>query len=80
VPYGDGTAIAGIVAKDTVTIGGFTVPNQVFITAETETGEFDVAGLMGLAFPSLASSNGTPWWLNALDQFESPEFSFYFAE
>jgi hypothetical protein len=43
-------------------------------------GEFDVAGLMGLAFPSLASSNGTPWWLNALDQFESPEFSFYFAE
>jgi cathepsin D len=80
VPYGDGTEIAGIVAKDTVSIGGFTVQNQVFITAETEEGQFDVAGLMGLAFPSLASSNGTPWWLNALDQFSSPEFSFYLAE
>jgi len=80
VPYGDGTEIAGIVAKDTVSIGGFTVQNQIFITAETEEGQFDVAGLMGLAFPSLASSNGTPWWLNALDQFSSPEFSFYLAE
>lgn len=80
VPYGDGTEISGAVAKDTVSIAGYTVQNQVFITAEEETGEFDVAGLMGLAFPSLASSNSTPWWLNAIDQFAAPEFSFYLAD
>jgi len=80
VTYGDGTAISGIVASDVVSMGDFSSPQQKFITAESETGIFDVAGLMGLAWTSLASSGGTPWWLNVLSQFESPEISFYLSE
>jgi Eukaryotic aspartyl protease len=80
VTYGDGTAIAGIVASDVVSMGDFASPQQKFITAESETGIFDVAGLMGLAWTNIASSGGTPWWLNVLSQFEAPEFSFYLAE
>jgi cathepsin D len=33
-----------------------------------------------MAWPPLASSRGTPWWLSALSQFEAPEFSFYLSE
>lgn len=80
VPYGDGTEISGTLAKDTVSIGSLTVQGQTFIAAKEETGEFDVAGLMGFAFTPLASSNATPWWLNAISQWAAPEFSFYFSE
>jgi hypothetical protein len=80
VPYGDGTAVTGFVASDVVSMGDFTSTQQTFIAAESETGTFNVAGLMGLAWTSLASSGGTPWWLNVLNQFESPEISFYLAE
>lgn len=71
---------SGKISTDTISLGSFTVPNQTFIAVEVEQGEFDAAGLMGLAFPALNSGNSTPWWLNALDQFSSPEFSFYLAE
>jgi cathepsin D len=60
--------------------GQFSVAQQTFITAEKEQGEFDIAGLIGMGWPSLASSHGTPWWLGALSQFEAPEFSFYLSE
>lgn len=46
----------------------------------TENGDFDVAGLMGLGWPALAVSQGTPWWVNVLDQFEAPEFSMFLSE
>jgi len=80
VTYGDGTAIDGIIATDVVSLGTFSSPQQTFIAAESETGIFDVAGLIGLGWTSLASSGGTPWWLNVLSQFESPEISFSLAE
>lgn len=80
VTYGDGTSVDGFVASDVVSMGDFTSTQQTFISAESETGTFNVAGLMGLAWTSLASSGGTPWWLNVLSQFESPEISFYLAD
>lgn len=80
ITYGDQTAIGGIVATDVVSLGSSSFPQQTFIAAESETGVFNVAGLMGLAWTTLARSGGTPWWLNVLGQFESPEFSFSLAE
>jgi len=80
ITYGDRTAIDGIIASDVVSISNFSSPQQTFIAVDSETGVFTVAGLMGLAWTSLASSGGTPWWLNVLSQFESPEFSFNLAE
>lgn len=60
--------------------GQFNVPQQKFILATQQNSNFGSAGLLGLAFASLAQSGGNPWWLNALSQFEQPEMSFYLAE
>ncbi|KIM26185.1 hypothetical protein M408DRAFT_46444, partial [Serendipita vermifera MAFF 305830] len=80
VSYGDGSAVTGFVASDVVSMGSFSTDRQTFIATESETGDFDVAGLIGLGWPTLAESGGTPWWLNVLEQFESPEMSFHLAE
>ncbi|KAG9032898.1 hypothetical protein FS842_004024 [Serendipita sp. 407] len=80
VQYGDGSAIRGYVAQDTVSLGSFTASNQTFILAVAQNADFGIAGLMGLGWPSLAQSRGTPWWLNVIDEFEEPEMSFYFSQ
>jgi Eukaryotic aspartyl protease len=61
-------------------LGQFNVPQQTFLLATQENSNFGIAGLIGLAWPPLAQSRGTPWWLNALSQFQQPEMSFYLAE
>jgi cathepsin D len=66
--------------KDTIGLGDYKVQNQTFILATNESVDFGVAGIMGLAFPVLSRTSSTPWWLNALDQFEEPEMSFFFTE
>ncbi|KAG8970926.1 hypothetical protein FRB90_010642, partial [Tulasnella sp. 427] len=60
--FGDGSMAAGIVAKETVSIGGLSIPDQIFAPIVQATVGFDHpnAGLMGLAFPPLAQSNSTP--------------------
>ncbi|KAG8830178.1 hypothetical protein FRC17_005270 [Serendipita sp. 399] len=80
VQYGDGSAIRGVVAQDTVSLGSFTSTNQTFILALAQNEDFGVAGLMGLGWPSLSQSRGTPWWLEVIDEFEEPEMSFYFSQ
>ncbi|CAG7851455.1 SubName: Full=Related to aspartic peptidase A1-Laccaria bicolor {ECO:0000313/EMBL:CCA73596.1} [Serendipita indica DSM 11827] len=80
VSYGDGSAVRGIVSSDTVSLGSFTAPNQTFILVTAQNEDFSVAGLMGLGFPRLSQSGGTPWWLNVLSEFEQPEMSFYMAQ
>ena len=94
--YADGSVISGGVARDTVSLGknhsrlpcapqltrpgSYTVPNQTFILATSAQLNLGVAGIIGLAFPALARTNATPWWLNALDQFAEPEISFFLTQ
>ncbi|KAI0065993.1 acid protease [Artomyces pyxidatus] len=79
--YGSGAA-SGTLAQDTVTMGPFTISNQIFVTVDSiSSGLIDgeLAGIMGLAFDSIAASGATPFWqalVNA-NQFSSPEFSFF---
>ncbi|KAJ3821541.1 aspartic peptidase domain-containing protein [Lentinula raphanica] len=83
IQYGSG-AVAGTLAQDTVTLGGFTVSDQTFLLADELTnGLLDgpVSGIMGLAFESIASTDSTPFWqalVNAGD-LSSPEMSFWLA-
>ncbi|KAG8977279.1 Type I transmembrane sorting receptor [Tulasnella sp. 427] len=55
--FGDGSAVSGKVATDTVTMAGLTVQNQAFAAASHESGRYNkmgiFAGIMGLAFPPL---------------------------
>ncbi|KAF8348205.1 aspartyl protease [Amanita rubescens] len=81
--YGSGQVL-GSIAKDTVSMSGFTVPNQVFVAADNVQGgilQGSISGLMGLAFTSLAQTGATPFWLALVgaSQTASPEMSFYLA-
>ena len=83
ISYGSGS-VAGILAQDTVSMGGFTVnPQQFLVVDRMTTGllQGDVSGIMGLAFQSLASTQATPFWqeLVSQNQFASPEISFWLA-
>lgn len=48
---------------------------------QTTTGLLDgsVSGIMGLAFPAIASTDATPWWLALANsnQFTTPEMGFW---
>ncbi|KAK4705794.1 hypothetical protein P7C70_g416, partial [Phenoliferia sp. Uapishka_3] len=51
--------VTGFVARDTVTFGGLTVPNQTFLAATSACGTFDefgspMQGILGLAFQTMA--------------------------
>ncbi|KAF9053233.1 aspartic peptidase domain-containing protein [Panaeolus papilionaceus] len=81
--YGSGS-VAGSVSSDTVSMGGFTVKNQVFVTAaQTSSGllEGTVSGLAGLAFNTIAKTQAIPFWQALVNgaQLSSPEMSFWFA-
>ncbi|PPR00497.1 hypothetical protein CVT24_005520 [Panaeolus cyanescens] len=81
--YGSGS-VAGSVASDTVTMGGFTISNQIFVdAAQPSSGllEGSVSGLMGLAFSTIAKTGATPFWQALADdgQLSSPEMSFWLA-
>ena len=79
--YGSGQ-VAGTLASDSVSMGGFTVQNQIFglvdqMTVDLTTGT--VSGILGLAFQNLANSNAMPWWqaLQTGGQWDEPVMSFY---
>uniref|UniRef100_A0A8C0H7U4 pepsin A n=1 Tax=Chelonoidis abingdonii TaxID=106734 RepID=A0A8C0H7U4_CHEAB len=71
IQYGNGS-MTGILAYDTVQVGGIADTNQIFGLSETEPGStfyyapFD--GILGLAFPSIASSGATPIFDNMMNE------------
>ncbi|KAK8036997.1 Endothiapepsin [Apiospora marii] len=58
--YGDFSSSSGIVYKDTLTLGDFTINNMTIESAEdvsdTFSKDFKMSGLLGLAWPSLAQT------------------------
>jgi len=74
--------VRGTLGSDTVTMGGFTVSPQTFLTVDAMTSglvDAPVSGLMGLAFQSLASTQAVPFWLALTNssQLNNPEMSFW---
>ncbi|NXN26054.1 PEPA protein, partial [Nycticryphes semicollaris] len=71
IAYGTGSMF-GVLGYDTVTVAGIEVLNQIFGLAETEPGAFfyytPFDGILGLAFPSIASSGATPVFDNMMMQ------------
>ncbi|KAL8280599.1 hypothetical protein RQP46_006922 [Phenoliferia psychrophenolica] len=59
IQYGSG-AVSGTLASDTVSIGGLSVASQYFGAVTTESSQFNgdpAAGILGLAFSSIAETN-----------------------
>ncbi|KAM7086945.1 pepsin A [Molossus nigricans] len=71
VAYGTGS-MTGILGYDTVQVGGMADTNQIFGLSETEPGSFlyyaPFDGILGLAYPSIASSGATPVFDNMWSQ------------
>ncbi|KAI5454915.1 hypothetical protein NCC49_002191 [Naganishia albida] len=83
ITYGSGQA-DGFLAQDTVSMGGYTVPNQVLgVVSEASDNllQQPYSGLMGLAFETLASSGAMPFWeeLVTTNQWPMPAMGFYMA-
>ncbi|KAG7089609.1 hypothetical protein E1B28_011275 [Marasmius oreades] len=59
--YTDGTAVSGFVAKEEITIGNLTVPQQAFgiVTQSNLTFVDQVSGILGLGFSRLSTINRT---------------------
>ncbi|KAH9035382.1 acid protease [Lactarius pseudohatsudake] len=79
--YGSGSA-AGIIARDTITMGPFAVDQQIFVAVTDITSgliEGALAGIMGLAFQGIASTDALPFWQALVNDnlFTNPEFSFF---
>ncbi|XP_078514911.1 pepsin A-like [Lissotriton helveticus] len=70
IGYGTGS-MTGVLGYDTVEVGGLTVTSQVFGLAYTEADFFSQMqfdGILGLAFPSIASDSATPVFDNMWSQ------------
>ncbi|XP_068050516.1 pepsin A-like [Anomalospiza imberbis] len=69
IAYGTGS-MTGVLGYDIVNVAGINVRNQIFGLAETEPGDFfyytPFDGILGLAFPSIASSGATPVFDNMI--------------
>ncbi|KAF9050163.1 aspartic peptidase domain-containing protein [Panaeolus papilionaceus] len=81
IHYGSG-AVGGSLSSDTVSMAGFTIPSQTFLSADRITdGLLDgsVSGIMGLAFDTIASTQSTPFWqtLAQNGQLTDPEMAFW---
>lgn len=81
IHYGSGS-VAGLVATDTVSMGGFTNTVQGMLVATQLTSgllDGEAAGILGLAFESLASTQAVPFWQALLNagQLTNPEFGFW---
>nr|XP_033776360.1 pepsin A-like [Geotrypetes seraphini] len=84
IAYGTGS-MTGILGYDTVQVGGIEDPNQIFGLSETEPGYFlyysPFDGILGLAYPNIASSGATPVFDNMWNQGLVPQdlFSVYLS-
>jgi len=80
IRYGSGV-VRGTLGQDTVSMGGFTA-TQIFLSVDqTSSGLLDgsTAGIMGLAFQGIASTQATPFWQTLVNtnEWASPEMGFY---
>ncbi|XP_054027916.1 pepsin A-5 [Dryobates pubescens] len=84
IAYGTGS-MTGVLGYDTVTVADIKVLNQIFGLTETEPGDFfyysPFDGILGLAFPSIASSGATPVFDNMMAENLVPRdlFSVYLS-
>ncbi|NXX39185.1 PEPA protein, partial [Tricholaema leucomelas] len=84
IAYGTGS-MTGVLGYDTVAVAGIEVTNQIFGLTETEPGDFfyysPFDGILGLAFPSIASSGATPVFDNMMAENLVPRdlFSVYLS-
>ncbi|KXN90874.1 Cathepsin D [Leucoagaricus sp. SymC.cos] len=81
IRYGSGQ-VAGTIGRETVSMGGFTVQNQVFLQVDQVTDNLvdeTLSGIMGLAFDTIASTQATPFWQALSDgsQLQAKEMSFW---
>ncbi|XP_025043390.2 pepsin A-like [Pelodiscus sinensis] len=71
IQYGTGS-MTGILGYDTVQVGGLVDTNQIFGLSETEPGSTfyyaPMDGILGLAYPSIASSGATPVFDNMMSE------------
>ncbi|XP_041092101.1 pepsin A-like [Polyodon spathula] len=84
IQYGTGS-MTGFLAYDTVNVAGISDPNQIFALSTTEPSSFlyyaQFDGILGLAFPSIASGEATPVFDNMMNQglLSQNLFSFYLS-
>ncbi|KAF8961369.1 aspartic peptidase domain-containing protein [Flammula alnicola] len=85
ITYGSGQ-VTGLLSSDTVSMGGFTIPNQNFLDVDdlqSDQGgsllDGAVSGIMGLAFSTIASTRATPFWQALVNgnQLSTPEMGFW---
>ncbi|KAL7421026.1 hypothetical protein Q5752_003910 [Cryptotrichosporon argae] len=83
ITYGSGEA-EGVIATDTVTMGGYTVTDQTFGDVNATSSDLissPLSGLMGFAWQSIAASGGTPFWqslaASSSSGWTSPQFGVY---
>uniref|UniRef100_A0A8D0HX35 pepsin A n=1 Tax=Sphenodon punctatus TaxID=8508 RepID=A0A8D0HX35_SPHPU len=71
IQYGTGS-MTGFLAYDTVQVGGIEDTSQMFGLSQTEPGSFlyysPFDGILGLAYPSIASSRATPVFDNMMNE------------
>lgn len=82
ITYGTGMS-QGYLARDTVTVGAYTVPLQIFALANISAPSLEALpcdGLMGLAFSTIATSGAPTFFENLItsNSVPNPFFSFYF--
>jgi cathepsin D len=83
ISYGSGD-VRGTLGSDIISMGGYTVPSQTFLSVDAMTDGLvnaPVSGLMGLAFQSLANTQAPPFWQTLTDSklLDSPEMSFWLS-
>ncbi|XP_069483833.1 pepsin A-like [Ambystoma mexicanum] len=84
IQYGTGS-MTGFLGYDTVQVAGIEDTNQIFGLSETEPGTFLYSspfdGILGLAYPNIASSGATPVFDNMINQGLVPQevFSVYLS-
>ncbi|XP_075404152.1 pepsin A [Tenrec ecaudatus] len=84
IAYGTGS-MTGILGYDTVQVAGIADTNQIFGLSQTEPGSFlyysPFDGILGLAYPNIASSGATPVFDNMWNQGLVPQdlFSVYLS-
>jgi len=84
IRYGTGS-LTGLVSQDTVTVGGFSVENQLFAEAVKEPGVTFVAakfdGILGLGYPEISVNHIPPFFQNAVKSgvMKNPMFAFYLS-
>ncbi|KAL4073758.1 aspartic peptidase domain-containing protein [Scleroderma citrinum] len=81
ITYGSGS-VKGVVAADTVSFGGFTMPTQEILAATTVVDNLlapAVSGIMGLGFETISSLQTPPFWqaLYNANMLAEPLFGFY---